>query len=218
VLDVGCGHGALSLDAVRRGAARVTGVDTDADRIRFGRAYLQSRHPAEAPAITLLDAAVEALPPEATFDLVLSKDTFEHLEDPASVVSALARRLRLGGLLVCGFSPLYFSPNGDHGRYRLPAPWVHAILPEALVLRWASRRLGRRIASPQDVGLNRLMLPAFLGLLTEPDWETLSLRINPLDHPLRPAFDALRRLRPLERYFTVGVYGVFRRGPSVSAR
>lgn len=218
VLDLGCGHGALCLDALRRGAARVTGVDTDAERIRFGRAYLQARHTVAATRITLVDAGIEALPAEAPFDVVLSKDTFEHLQDPGRIAAAVAERLRPGGLFVCGFSPLYYSPNGDHARYRLPAPWLHALLPEPLVLRWASRRLGRPLASPGDVGLNRLTLPAFRRLLPDSHWETLSLRINPMTHPLRPAFDLLRRVPALERYFTVGVYGVFRRRASISAR
>ncbi len=219
VLEIGCGHGALCLDAVRRGAAVVTGVDTDAKRIRFGCDYLHRRHPREAAAITLVATHVESLPAwDGAFDAVLSKDTFEHLEDPAGVVAAVARLLRPGGLLVCGFSPLYYSPNGDHGRYRLPAPWLHAMLPEPLVLRWASRRLGRQLKSPRDLGLNRLTLPSFRNLLPGLHWETLSLRVNPMAHPLRPAFDLLRRVRPLERYFTVGVYGVFRRRPSISSR
>ena len=45
VLDLGCGHGALSFDAVRRGAVSVTGIDLDGDRIRFARQHLRERHP-----------------------------------------------------------------------------------------------------------------------------------------------------------------------------
>jgi SAM-dependent methyltransferase len=218
VLDVGCGHGALCLDAVRRGAASVTGVDTDGDRIRFGRDYLQRRYPREAPAIDLVHGTVDALAPQVVFDIVTSKDTFEHLQDPAATVAGVARRLRPGGLFVCGFSPLYYSPNGDHGRYRLPLPGLHALLPQPWVLRWASRRLGRTITAAQDVGLNRLTLPEFQALLPPTEWETVALHINPMRHPLRPAFDLLRRIGPLARYFTVGVYGVFRRSPTASSR
>jgi 2-polyprenyl-3-methyl-5-hydroxy-6-metoxy-1,4-benzoquinol methylase len=36
VLDLGCGHGALSIDAARNGAT-VLGIDLDADRIEFAK-------------------------------------------------------------------------------------------------------------------------------------------------------------------------------------
>lgn len=70
------------------------------------------------------------LPQAEPFDIVLSKDTFEHVQDLDHLLKGVAQRVRQGGLLVCGFSPLYYSPNGDHARYDLPLPWMHAFLPD----------------------------------------------------------------------------------------
>ena len=217
VLDIGCGHGALSADAARRGAAHVTGVDTDPQRIRFACRHVQDRYPDLAASVDFLSIPVAALPVEDSFDVVLSKDVFEHVQDLGGLLEETARRIKGGGLLVCGFSPLYYSPNGDHARYRLPLPWLHAWLPQSWVHGWASRRLGRHVRSAADVGLNRLTLREFERLLPAHAWERVSLRINPMEHPLRPAFDLLRRIRSLERYFTVGVYAVYRRIPSAGS-
>jgi len=211
VLDLGCGHGALSLDAARRGATSVTGVDTDSDRIGFARRLLRERQPDLAATICLIDQPLETLPCVAAFDIILSKDTFEHVEDLGRLIAAAGCRLRAGGLLVCGFSPLYYSPNGDHDRLGLPLPWLHAVLPQALVYRWASRRTGRLIRSAADVGLNRLTLAEFESFLPLDAWEQVSLRVNPIDHPLRVTFDLLRKVPGLARYFTIGVYAVYRK-------
>ena len=211
VLDIGCGHGALTLDAARRGAASVTGIDPDSDRIRFARQHLRERHPDFAATVRFLDVPLDALPPAEAYDLVLSKDTFEHVEDLGRLIDDAGRRLRAGGLLVCGFSPLYYSPNGDHDRMGLPLPWLHAVLPQERVYRWASKRTKRPIRSAADVGLNRLTLREFEHLLPPDEWEQMSLRVNPIDHPLRAAFDLLRAVPWLARYFTIGVYAVYRR-------
>ncbi|NBT44751.1 MAG: hypothetical protein EBT06_07485 [Gammaproteobacteria bacterium] len=40
LLDIGCSHGSLSVDAAIRGAKRVVGIDTDPERIDFAAAYL----------------------------------------------------------------------------------------------------------------------------------------------------------------------------------
>jgi SAM-dependent methyltransferase len=211
ILEIGCGHGALCLDAAVRGAARVTGIDLDAARVQFACEHLRAHHPEHAQTVSFVQAALDELPVAEAFDVVLSKDTFEHVQELDRLLAAAARRLRHDGLLVCGFSPLYFSPNGDHARFGLPLPWIHAFLPQSLVCRWATRRLGRPIRSAADVGLNRLTLREFRSMLPPSAWELVSLRVNPIANPLRPLFDVLRRIPPLERFFTIGVYGVFRR-------
>jgi len=212
VLEIGCGHGALSFNALDRGASRITGIDLDASRVEFARGYLQAQRPDHASTVTFSPLALHELPEGEAFDVVLSKDTFEHVEDLPQLLEEARRRLRTGGLLVFGFSPFYYSPTGDHGRFQLPLPWLHAFLPEALLFRWASYRLGRPIGSTADLGLNRLTCPKLLRMLELGGWEELSLQINPIAHPLSPAFNLLRRIRPLERFFTIGAYGVFRKG------
>ena len=211
VLEIGCGFGALSFQALDRGARQVTGIDLDASRIAFARSYLEAHRPERLEALTFHALPLHELPPEPMFDIVLSKDTFEHVEDLARLLQEAHRRLEPGGMLVFGFSPLYFSPNGDHGRYRLPLPWLHAFLPDALLFRWASRRIGQSIRSAAQVGLNRITCRDFLQMLEVGGWEQVRLQVNPIEHPLCGVFNLLRQVPPLEKFFTIGVYGVFRK-------
>jgi SAM-dependent methyltransferase len=211
VLEIGCGHGALSFQALDRGARQVTGIDLDPSRIDFANRYLETQRPERLQAVTFLALPLHELPSGALFDIMLTKDTFEHVENLADLLQEMHSRLEPGGCLVFGFSPLYYSPNGDHGRYRLPLPWLHAFLPDALLFPWASRRLGQPIRSAAQVGLNRVTGPRFLQMLEDGGWERLSLRINPISHPLCGVFNLLRRIPPLEKFFTIGLYGVFRK-------
>jgi SAM-dependent methyltransferase len=211
VLEIGCGYGTLCFEAIDRGASRVTGIDPDASRVEFACGYLKAYRPEHSSTLAFWPLLLHELPEEATFDVVLSKDTFEHVQDLDQLLKEAHKRLKPGGLLVFGFSPLYHSPNGDHGRYRLPLPWLHAFLPEALLSGWAAYRLGRPIRSAADLGLNRVTCPDLLRMLQLGGWEELSLRINPIAHPLSAVFNLLRRIQPLERFFTIGVYGIFRK-------
>lgn len=100
VLDIGCWDGAYSVEAVRRGAARVLATDHFAwhgdgwgDRRCFEltRAHL-------APSIEAMDIDVTGLSPETvgTFDTVLFLGVFYHLRHPFQVleqVAALAREV-----------------------------------------------------------------------------------------------------------------------------
>lgn len=214
VLDFGCGYGALSLDALRRGASYVLGVDVDARRVSYFNREL-ARHAHDPTAGQRLEGycgPIERLPVrDPPFDLVLSKDTFEHVADVRRAIEALSRHLVAGGSLVAGFSPLFFSPFGDHGRYRLHLPWAHALLPARLALRLAGWRNGRELRSAEDLGLNRVTLPTFLEAFDPSVWTLSSLRVNPGRHPLTRVFDIARRSPALAPYFTVGVYAVFTR-------
>lgn len=211
VLDLGSGYGALSVDAARRGAASVVGVDTDAGRVTLARRHLATIEDSVARRVRFHAGSVQTLPDDERFDVVLSKDTFEHVEHLEAMLAAIAARLSPGGMLVSGFSPLYYSPNGDHLRFGLPLPWLHVVLPSRWLFRRAARLSGRPVSRWEDVGLNRLTLPGFQALMAAGPWEPLSLRVNPQQGRLMPAVEALRRVPPLARYFTIGVYAVYRR-------
>ena len=62
------------------------------------------------------------------FDVVVSRDTFEHIHDLPEVLRHLARLLRPEGRVYVGFGPLYRSPFGDHGLLGLRLPWLHLLV------------------------------------------------------------------------------------------
>lgn len=137
VLDVGCGHGELVLDMAAAGAASVMGVDLDPDRIKFARRQLQASacsFPKRNVAYHCIDC--RHLPSEQTFDIIVTRDTLEHVIELNEVIQNISRRLRPGGHLYAGAGPLYRSPYGGHGRMHMPIPWGHLIIPEQFLTSW----------------------------------------------------------------------------------
>ena len=58
-----------------------------------------------------------------SFDLVITYNTFEHIEDPAAAFAELVRLCRRGGYIHIEFDPLYCSPLGLHAfSFLMPYP------------------------------------------------------------------------------------------------
>lgn len=206
VLDFGCGHGALSVSAVQRGATEAVGIDLDRRRIDFATRHIPEKYPEFARSLRFKAVDIAEFDDVDRFDVILSKDTFEHVEDLPETVRHLHRLLRPGGRLLVGFSPLFYSPFGDHGRLAPRLPWLPALLPERLVLAMASRRHQARISAMTDVGLNKLTPAQFRSSFPEAEWRIDRILYNRSDRRLMPVMNAMRRLPGLERWFTVGIY------------
>jgi SAM-dependent methyltransferase len=212
VLEVGCGHGAMAVDLARRGAT-VVGVDLDEGRIDFANRNLAARFPELANRVTFRSVDASALPHDEPFDILLSKDTLEHVEDVASQLRAWAELLKPGGLAYIGFSPLFYSPYGDHGRTGLKIPWVHAVLPRPVVRAAAARHNGRpRIGSLNDIGLNGNTPEEFRTAFADSGLTLLNIQYNKGDKKLLKVLDMVRARAPrFERFVTVSIYAVFKR-------
>ena len=100
VLDLGCGEGPYAqilAPLAESGQIRYLGVDPDAAAI----ARLRSRWPWATLRCTDGEALAEALAsePETSFDHILILRAWNHLRDPARVLTGLLARLRPGGSL-----------------------------------------------------------------------------------------------------------------------
>jgi SAM-dependent methyltransferase len=104
VLDCGCGIGAY-LAQMETQSARAFGLEYEFDRARVARL---SQH-------AVLCGASEHLPfPAETFDLILSHEVLEHVEDDRQSVEEMMRVLLPGGRLVV-FVPNRGYPFETHG-------------------------------------------------------------------------------------------------------
>lgn len=206
VLDIGCGHGAMSVHAALCGAKRVVGVDIDRIRIEFARGNVQTNYPELSSVIQFECCPLEKI--EERFDIALSKDSFEHIENLPGMMLDIAARLNEDGLLVTGFSPLYYSPFGDHGRYLVARkiPWFTVMLPEPLLFALATRLHKKPIRSAADVGLNKLTPQQFRRILTDQGWKPVMLEYNKGGRLGMPLMRLLRKVPFLERHFTVSIY------------
>jgi malonyl-CoA O-methyltransferase len=100
VLDVGCGSGRYMLHALRRGAARVVGVDLSSPML--ARAGVELAAWQAAADIELVQGSLEALPvPDARANLTLCGLVVGHLGDLQRALAELCRVTRPGGTLLC---------------------------------------------------------------------------------------------------------------------
>lgn len=203
VLEIGCGQGELVVYAAQAGASAVTAIDTDPVVVDYAAATLASEHPQLVGRVSFEAVAVDQV--AGSYDLVLSKDTFEHIFDPAATFRSIHERLNSGGEAWIGFSPLYFSPWGGHGHFgRLP--WVHA-LPWQLARKFAEREYGRSIPSRQTVWLNGMTPAQFRRYVDDAGLRIQRIAYNQGDKR-GLALLSLVRVGPLERFMTVSIYAI----------
>ncbi|KZC16613.1 biotin synthase [Rhodanobacter sp. FW510-R12] len=100
VLDVGCGSGRYMLHALRRGAARVAGVDLSPQMLERAGSELAALH-ADAP-VVLVQGSLTALPlPDARANLTVCGLVVGHLDDLEQSLAELRRVTRPDGTLLC---------------------------------------------------------------------------------------------------------------------
>jgi SAM-dependent methyltransferase len=98
ILDAGCGPGVFTYElAKRHPQAKVTGVELEADLVDRNNEIAQR---AGIENVVFEQGDVTKLDFDEAFDLVLSVDNFEHVEDDIGAMRTLLRALRPGGRLV----------------------------------------------------------------------------------------------------------------------
>lgn len=98
ILDAGCGRGVFTYILARKfpGAA-IKGIDTDTDQLRKNTEIAQK---ANIKNIKFERHDVASLSFDDEFDIVLSVDNIEHIEDDQKALNCLARAVKRGGTLV----------------------------------------------------------------------------------------------------------------------
>jgi 2-polyprenyl-3-methyl-5-hydroxy-6-metoxy-1,4-benzoquinol methylase len=211
VLDIGCGNGNVCLEAARRGARRVVG--TDMQPLNWARENLRTRYAEFADRIELVstDGSLRELG-EQQFDVLISKDSFEHYEDPEGLVSAMEQLLALNGVFAIGFGPLWKAPTGGHIDFMTKVPWAHLIFPERTIM--AERRRFRpaedaRCFAEIRGGLNKMTLARFEQIMHRSGLRLRYFSTNVSDNPVVRGMDFVRRAPPLREFFTANVYGIW---------
>jgi len=164
---------------------------------------------------------ITTIPGEDLFDRIVSKDTFEHVGPVDAVLAAMVRLLKPGGEIILGFSPLYYSPFGDHGELGTRLPWAHLLAGEQRVLTAFNRTNRSDYRRLPEAGFNMLTPKDFRRTFERSEAQLRSLRVNPagnegLKSLMMTALRLLAQLPGLERYCTVGLYAVLTK-PSGSA-
>ena len=218
VLDVGSGFGSTCIYMALNGAAKVVGVDIDPHRVEFANAKLtdEYRHLADRVTFKEVSGRLGELGDE-TFDVIVSKDSFEHIADPETYVFDMEARLRNGGVIAIGFGPLWKSPYGGHMTFMTKLPWAHLLFPELVIMHERKRLCpGENAESFAQIvgGLNKMTLERFLNIMATTQLEPIYFAANASQHPLAGAFDLFRRASFLREYLTFNLYGIWQRRSS----
>jgi SAM-dependent methyltransferase len=219
-LDLGCGTGELTIALAKLGGGTVTGVDFLPRNIERART-LASRLGIERK-VRFICQDVHAWFPAADerFDVLLSFDALEHIDNPQQFLVKMADLVAPNGIAVLAFGPLFHSPFGDHmwDFFRVQIPWRGILFPEQAVLR--VRRECFRPTDPahryQDIagGLNLMRYSEFLRSVPATGWEFDYLAVNTFLNrwpALRFLSNMLMRIPLLRDYLAHNVYAVLRR-------
>ena len=133
VLDFGSGYGGKTCELkIRCGARRVCGVEPFEGMIEQSRRYAETRGVDD---VEFKVCGQKDIPyPDGSFDIVLSHDVLEHVEDPRISIAEIRRVLRPGGLSVNVF-PLYFGAMSHHLDYVANVPGLHWVFSPRILVR-----------------------------------------------------------------------------------
>jgi SAM-dependent methyltransferase len=202
------------VEAVLRGATRVVGVDIRQSVIDEADAAVASTYPQLAARLSFLrtDGSLRELGAKP-FDVVLSKDSFEHYREPERSLAAMSAVAKPSGIVAIGFAPLWKSPWGGHISYMTRLPWAHLLFPERVIM--AERRRFRpqeQAARFEEVsgGLNKMTLARFQEIVCASGMEVVYFRTNVSNNPAVRVMKAASRLPPLREFMTTSVYTILR--------
>lgn len=215
-LDMGCGSGELTLGLARRGAGHIVGVDF---LPRFVHTAMELARGANLPSVEFVCADLHTWSPPQLFDVVLSFDALEHIDEPARFLATMARFLAPGGIAVLSFGPLFHSPFGDHmyGFFKVQIPWRGALFSQRAILKLRTEcyRPTDPAATYSQIagGLNLMRYSEFLRYAAQTGWRFRYLRTNTfLRGGLRALSDTVCRTPLLQDYCVHNVYAVMERG------
>lgn len=213
VLDIGCGWGSLCHDIANRGAKKVIGVDPELSRVNFAQEYLKREAPELNGRVIFYHGTISDHLEElcSSIDVIVSKDSFEHIINLENEVERAFEVLKPGGLLFAGFGPLYNSPYGDHKATNAKLPWFHLILPERFLLKRLNKKRNINLKSITDLGLNKLKLSEYKKIFNSSKFNILSFETNRSVHPVSYFFRILACIPFCEEYFTQSIYVILQK-------
>lgn len=194
VLVDGCGVG-MYVGALLPYAEQLYGIDIEREHLEIAAARVPTAH--------LQLAAAEALPyADAHFDLVLSHEVIEHVQDDRAAVAEMARVLKPGGRAIL-FAPNRLYPFETHGHYwRGVYHFGNTPLINYLPDRWRDR-LAPHVRAYTARQLRRLWIGQPVRVIHHtqiyPGYDNLIHRRPALGHWLRRATYTLEH-SPLTRF------------------
>ncbi len=203
-LDVGCSNGMEALALLAMGASKVTGIDIRIDPEKSAR--LLASHPFRGCELAVMDAEKMTFGDE-TFDVAISCGSFEHFNEPYSVLKECKRVVKANGR-ICLTSGVWSHPWGAHMNFFTRVPWVQFIFSESTIMnvRRCYRGDGAKRFCEVEGGLNRMGIRQFQDIVSELDLRIEYLRLVPVK-----GLSCLARIPGINEFFTSLVIAVLRK-------
>lgn len=206
VLDFGCGHGALCVDIAKSGAKIVNGIDLEENLLKFAKDNLKENYKDLKDKIKFDKLDIIKDETEQKFDLIVTKDTFEHTLNLPEVLKKMHELLNIGGKVYVGFGPLYNFYNGDHGRTEMYLPWFHLLFSEKFIINRINKKNDLQINRIQDLGLSKYSLSEYKNFFDNSKFKLKYYKTNQSDHPVSFLFNKLSKLKIFREYCTYNIY------------
>jgi SAM-dependent methyltransferase len=172
VIDFGCGAGNEAVEMALAGATRVIGLDIREPFLEEAR-----RKAADAG---VGDVCTFATTTHEPADVIVSIDSFEHFDDPATILRIMGSLLPPRGECLISFGPTWYHPLGGH--LFSVFPWAHLVLSEEALVRWRAtfKSDGARRFREVDGGLNQITIRQFERLVQASPFEFSSFETVPI--------------------------------------
>ena len=146
ILENGCGVG-LYVEHLQPYVGKIIGLEYDYEHVRVARSRTTK----------IIRATSEQLPfPTQSFDLILSHEVIEHVQDDQAVIREMVRALRPGGRIVL-FCPNRGYPFETHGIYWL-GKYKFGNIP---LVNYLPRKLRDRLAPHVNIYTGRDLARSF---------------------------------------------------------
>ncbi len=211
ILDFGCGHGSLCIDIAKSGANSVTGIDINKKLLKFATENLNTNYSDVSKKIKFEEKDLLKDNFNKKFDIIVTKDTFEHSLNLPDILNRFYDLLNDGGKAYIGFGPLYNSYNGDHGRTQLKIPWMHVILSEKTIIKRYNKQNSNKIDRIEDLGLSKYSFKDYKKIFSESKFKIDYFITNQSDHPVGKVFNILSKINFLKEYFTFNIYCILKK-------
>lgn len=218
ILDVGSGWGSLCVDMALHGASRVIGLDIKCRLVDFANHYSKKNYPNLDRVVEFQCLDLRYYPEGEIFDIIVSKDSFEHIVDLERMLAEMKKRLKTNGKIFAGFGPLYTSPYGDHDRRRIILkpwglwgriltliPWGHLFL-EATMVKLYNQRHEKKISSMRELQLNKYAWSDYKAVFQKSGLQITYLSTNNSSSLPSRVLSVLAKIPSLEDYCIHNAY------------
>ena len=203
VADFGCGLGYQSIALVKNCNCSVVGIDSNKKTLKKAAANARV-HQISSEVLSFVEHI--SLDMLNSFDVVISKDSFEHFLDPGCVLNEMSRLLNDCGKIFVTFGPPWLAPYGSHMNFFCKVPWINVLFSEETVMKTRRhfRSDGANKYEEVESGLNKMTVAKFESIVS-----SSKLKVTYMDYEYIFRFGWISKIPFLREFFIKHITVIF---------